>query len=617
MSRESGISIVLLFLLVFLSASVLSITVAQSRQYHLDQEWIKIWINQDGSIDLFYNLSITLDSGDSINFISVAQPQGDFTISNATDQYGNLLLTSDASSGSDYKVQMNLASPLTAGQTIWFTVTTNVAKMIYEDNETNVGMQFTPTWWPEATVNDLRVSIVLPTGVAQNQIATSVNWDNLLLEDGRWVVFWERTDLAPNQKYDFGVSFPKEYVSADSIHNLNTGLNYTTIQEAIDANETLDGHVIYIDAGTYNMTFTMINKSVSLVGEGMENTTIIGLSDLRQIPIFYVVADYVSINGFTLRDGGYGVLAPKDYVHITNCNISNNVVGIDIGNYGYRALVGEIIDRNIFMNNSGSAMHLWASNSTISRNVVSGNGWGMSLFTMMELTSGNMIYGNTIENNQRGCSIGGSNNNAIFLNNFLNNTIQAMCSDVNIWDSRLNPDDLLWGGNFWSDYNETNIYGMGVTPYVIDTSNVDNHPLTGMVNIFDAPYDYQVVVISNSSISDFEFNLANQSQAVLAFKVAGENGTQGFCRVIIPQVLINYNQAWTVKLDGELWASHEYSTISNSTHWNFWIDYYHSIHQIEIGGVTTIPEFPTFLIPSLLMMVTLLAIIVYKRKHPT
>jgi hypothetical protein len=186
---------------------------AQSISYHFNQEWAKIWINPDGSIDLFYNLSITLDSGDNINFINVGQPQGDFTIGNATDQYGDFLSTSDVSSGTDYKVQVNLNAPLTAGQTIWFTVTTNVAKMIYEDNETNVGMQFNATWWEKATVSDLRVSIVLPAGVAQNQIATSVNWNNSLLEDGRWAVFWERTDLAPNQQYQFGVSFPKEFVT--------------------------------------------------------------------------------------------------------------------------------------------------------------------------------------------------------------------------------------------------------------------------------------------------------------------------------------------------------------------------------------------------------------------
>jgi hypothetical protein len=215
------------FAIVLLAMALVLITFgscvsAQSRSYHFNQEWAKIWINTDGSIDLFYNLSITLDSGDNINFISVGQPQGDFTNGTATDQYGNLLSTSDASSGSDYKVKVNLNSPLMAGQTVWFTVTTNVAKMIIEDNETNVGMQFTPTWWSEATVTDLRLSIVLPAGVAQNQIATSVNWDNLLSEDGRWVVFWNRTDLVPNQHYDFGVSFPKEFVT--SYEQKTTGL---------------------------------------------------------------------------------------------------------------------------------------------------------------------------------------------------------------------------------------------------------------------------------------------------------------------------------------------------------------------------------------------------------
>jgi hypothetical protein len=189
---------------------------------------------------------------------------------------------------------------------------------------------------------------------------------------------------------------------------------------------------------------------------------------------------------------------------------------------------------------------------------------------------------------------------------------------ANAWDGRLNPDDLLWGGNFWSDYNETNIYGMGVTPYVIDSNNVDHYPLTGMLNIFDAPYSYEVAVVSNSSISDFEFNMTEKSRATLTFRVAGENDTAGFCWVIIPQALINRSQkTWAVKMDGELWSAHEYSVISNQTHWNFWIDYPHSIHQIEIIGVTTIPEFPSFLVIQLFMVATLLAIIVFKRRHTT
>jgi hypothetical protein len=196
-----------------LALIMLASTAQAQRQYHLEHEWVKIWINPNGSIDLFYDVSITLDSGPNINYVNIGQPKGDFTIGTAIDQYNNLLTASDASSGSDYKVRVNLYSPLTAGQTARFNLTTNVAHMIYEDNVTNVGMKIIPTWWSEARVLDLRVSIVLPLGVNATMVGTSINWDNVLTEpDGRLSVYWERRDLMPNEQYGFGVSFPKKYV---------------------------------------------------------------------------------------------------------------------------------------------------------------------------------------------------------------------------------------------------------------------------------------------------------------------------------------------------------------------------------------------------------------------
>ncbi len=192
-------------------------TAAAQRQYHLEHEWAKIWINQDGTIDLLYDISITLDSGDDINYVLIGQPQRDFTIGTAMDQYGHTLATSDASSGSDYKVQVNLYEPLKAGQTVRFNLTTNVARMIYDDepqNPGNVGMEFIPTWWEEASVLDLRVLIVLPSNVTVDMVKTSVDWDNVLTEDGRLAIYWERQNLSLNQQYDFGVSFPKEYVQS-------------------------------------------------------------------------------------------------------------------------------------------------------------------------------------------------------------------------------------------------------------------------------------------------------------------------------------------------------------------------------------------------------------------
>jgi hypothetical protein len=208
------------FLLATLSVLLISATlvgaVAAQRQYHLDHEWTQIWINpEDGTIDILYDISLTLSSGDNINFVYVGQPKRDFTIGEAVDQQGHILECSDASSGSDYRVRVNLHTPLMAGQTVRFNLTTNVAGMIWEDTENpgNVGMQFTPTWWDEASVLDLRVQIVLPPSVTEDMVKTSVDWDNVLTEDGRLAVYWERS-LAPGQKSDFGVSFPEEYVQA-------------------------------------------------------------------------------------------------------------------------------------------------------------------------------------------------------------------------------------------------------------------------------------------------------------------------------------------------------------------------------------------------------------------
>ena len=183
--------------------------------YHLEHEWVKILINPNGSIDLLYDISITLDSGDDVNFVKIGQPERDFTRVIAMDQYGHTLTTADVSSGSDYKVQVNLDSPLKAGQTVRFNLTTNVARMIYEDNQTNVGMQFIPTWWEDARVLDLQVQIVLPLGVTVDNVTTTEElWSGTFPEDDRLSIFWQRQNLSPDQRYTFGVSFPKEYVQS-------------------------------------------------------------------------------------------------------------------------------------------------------------------------------------------------------------------------------------------------------------------------------------------------------------------------------------------------------------------------------------------------------------------
>jgi hypothetical protein len=211
-------------LAVILALSVTSLSVglvsAQDRVYSFDHEWAQIFINQDGTIDLTYNVTLTLSSGDNINFVRLGQPKGDFDVGQAVDQYGHQLEATNDNDGSNYRVRVNLYQPLTAGNTIWFTVTTNVAGMLSNDalNSGNYGMQFVPQWMQEVPINDVRVQIVLPPNVTINEVETPPDkfWNSTSIVEGRVAVFWQIPVLQPNEQYLLGVSFP-----ANALPNYN------------------------------------------------------------------------------------------------------------------------------------------------------------------------------------------------------------------------------------------------------------------------------------------------------------------------------------------------------------------------------------------------------------
>jgi len=102
-------------------------------------------------------------------------------------------------------------------------------------------------------------------------------------------------------------------------------------------------------------------------------------------------------------------------------------------------------------------------------------------------------------------------------------------------------------GNYWSDYNGTddNQDGIGNTPYIIDENNTDNFPLMGMFSDLSFTFNgetYHVNVISNSTISDFRFEIGQETgNKIISFNATGEGGSVGFCRVMIPIELMNYS----------------------------------------------------------------------------
>jgi hypothetical protein len=208
------IPLLLIVLLTFtLAVSAATCVRAQSIVYSVDHQWGQIFINQDGTIDLTYNITLTVTSG-VIHGFYVGQPKSDFTTGQAVDEHGNSLQVSDASSGGDYRVDVTLYQPLTAGNSVWFTVTTNVAGLISNDtqNPGNYGMQFIPQW-ADVSISDVRVQIVLPPDVAVGDVKTTQTFYNgTSTVEGRLAVYWEKPVLQANEQFLVGVSFPANFL---------------------------------------------------------------------------------------------------------------------------------------------------------------------------------------------------------------------------------------------------------------------------------------------------------------------------------------------------------------------------------------------------------------------
>jgi parallel beta-helix repeat protein len=213
---------------------------------------------------------------------------------------------------------------------------------------------------------------------------------------------------------------------------------------------------------------------------------------------------------------------------------------------------------------------------------------------------GNIISGNEIAKNKEfGVGIAESSDNIFYHNNFTDNPCQVTCGrrSINIWD-----DGYPSGGNYWSDYTGVDLFGgpyqnmtggdgIGDTPYIIDANNQDRYPLMAPFSTFEAGvWDgtaYNVDVLSNSTVSDFKFDVDNKS---ISLKVTGDNGTVGFCRVAIPKSLLWADDGWTIFVDNQ--PITDYTKFEDENYTYLYFTYTHSTKTVTIKGTHVIPEYP-------------------------
>jgi hypothetical protein len=137
------------------------------------------------------------------------------------------------------------------------------------------------------------------------------------------------------------------------------------------------------------------------------------------------------------------------------------------------------------------------------------------------------------------------------------------------------------------------------------TLPVENVVQTYRFNALWENVSYQVVVYSNSSLSNFAFT---QSLNQVSFNASSIRGTTGYCQVWIPKLLLA--GPFTVSV-GSQQITHQDS--SNSTHSLVDFTFTHSSDVIKITGTTSVAEFSSSLFLPLFLGIALLAAIFVKK----
>jgi nitrous oxidase accessory protein len=287
----------------------------------------------------------------------------------------------------------------------------------------------------------------------------------------------------------------------------NAGDGYAAVSSEKDT-PTNDYHIIsnnIIETSQYGillgysksntiMNNTVIDNPITAVSLDHSDSNIITLNTIQQsvygVKIITSLGNDINHNKVLETSYGIHISLTSTGNTLSYNNVSGQTAGIFINsdsntahhnivtNSAYGIWIYNCKNAQIYYNNMANGSYgiriQWSTTITPSFHNVHDNkvfhnkyGWGIEIVN----SNNNTFTGNWLQGNGWGVSLASSAYNTFYHNNFINNSIQATETGINVWDKNGN-------GNHWSDYSgvDANGNGIGDTPYRIIPSQ-DNYPL--------------------------------------------------------------------------------------------------------------------------------------------
>jgi parallel beta-helix repeat protein len=297
------------------------------------------------------------------------------------------------------------------------------------------------------------------------------------------------------------------------------GGDYQTIQDAID--NATSGDTIYVWDGIYNESI-VLNKSLTLIGNGTSNTTINGISSGTVINI---TANWVNVSGFTVSKSGSlahdsGIkLYNVQFCKINNTYCTNNENGIILYSSSNNSLENNECKsnqvnginllssqrsklRNNTCTNNDYGIHLKTSNDTLIENNICNSNAYIGIFLYLKSNSNHIM--NNICNFHTlysGIRLSNSNKNYIF-----NNTCEKNSDAIYFSKSSSN---IVEENELTYNYGNAIYLRQGHRNQIAD-NNCDRNDYGG---IYLADSNENVIINNSCNYNDFEgIRIANSDK---------------------------------------------------------------------------------------------------------